>query len=90
MPIPVKRAGEKALRLSLSVLVGVMPVVLGCFFPLLKKAEQASRGRSSRTGRNAVQQFERMLEQRCAGGAQGHAGGRGAPVQAELAQHAGK
>ncbi|WP_244226310.1 hypothetical protein, partial [Pseudomonas aeruginosa] len=29
MPIPVKRARRKALRLSLSVLVGVMPIVLG-------------------------------------------------------------
>ncbi|MGV8161600.1 hypothetical protein ACV33M_32670, partial [Pseudomonas aeruginosa] len=29
MPIPVKRARIKALRLSLSVLVGVMPIFLG-------------------------------------------------------------
>ena len=61
MPIPVKRARRKALRLSLSVLVGVMPIVLGLLI-LYWQAERSLQETSEQAAGNAVRQFERMLD----------------------------
>lgn len=61
MPIPVKRARRKALRLSLSVLVGVMPIVLGLLI-LYWQAERSLQETSEQAAGNAVRQFEQMLD----------------------------